>query len=234
MSGTGDTEAQAAQAQESTEPDQTNPTDQAIIEATLRLAASRGWRSIALAEIAAASEVSMATLYARFPSKAAILSGFMRHIDRQVLADCQVEVIPDETARDRLFDVMMRRFDALRPFKDGIAAMVAEPDRSPEMLLTGLGSLRRSMAWMLEAAHISSDGLLGRARVKALAGAHGLVMRVWLTDETDDMSQTMAALDKQLRRLDQLAGLVEQGCGWRRRYMGASPPSQSGADAAPA
>ena len=43
------------------------------------------------------------------------------------------EAIADEPARDRLFDVMMRRFDAMASQKKGIAAVVAEMRRGTQI-----------------------------------------------------------------------------------------------------
>ena len=51
-----------------------------------------------------------------FPSKGAILGAFSRMIDRQVLEGTSDD-LAGEPARERLFDVFMRRIDALTPYK---------------------------------------------------------------------------------------------------------------------
>src|SRR5262249_57107167 len=101
---------------------QSKPEDvpQRIRAAALNLAAERGWAGLALADIAAAAELSLADLYEVHPSKAAILEAFSRDIDRQVLA--ARDEGSGEAARDRLFDVLMKRFDAPAPYPGGLAA----------------------------------------------------------------------------------------------------------------
>ena len=60
----------------------------------------------------------------------------------------------------------------------------------------------RSLAWMLEVAGIGSGGFSGSARVKGLAVVYAATFATWLRDETEDMSKTMAALDRNLARAE--------------------------------
>ncbi len=61
------------------------------------------------------------------------------------------------------------------------------------------------MAAMLEAARLSAGGLRGLVRAKALGLAYLATMRVFLGDDSPDLAATMAALDRNLRRLDRVA-----------------------------
>jgi AcrR family transcriptional regulator len=175
-----------------------------IIEAALRLAAARGWSNLALADIAAAASLSLADLYAVFPSKAAILAGFMRDIDHQVLARMELPG-EAESARDRLFDVLMKRFDALTPYRDGVAAIARDARRDPSLAIAGAWPLLGSMAVMLETAGIPSSGMAGLLRTEALSAIYLATLRDWLRDETTDKARTMAALDGRLRRAERWA-----------------------------
>ena len=175
-----------------------------VVECALTLAAERGWRRVSLGDIAAAARLSLAELYRLYPSRAAILAAFVRQIDAAVLSEGEAE---GATARERLFDLLMRRFEALRPHKAGVEAILRDCGSDPLALLCGGPRLKRSMGWMLEAAGVPSHGLLGLARAKGLAVVYLATMRSWFADDTADMSRTMAALDKHLRRAESLAGL---------------------------
>ena len=87
-----------------------------LIETALRLAAERGWKDLSLAEIAEAAGLPMSKVYPVYRSKRQILEGLSRMVDAEVLAGHDAEDM-EGSARDRLFDVMMRRFDALQPYK---------------------------------------------------------------------------------------------------------------------
>ena len=179
---------------------------EAILDAALDLAATKSWRHTSLADIAGAAGVSLAEIRAHYSSKPAIVAAITRRIDAAVLAGDQPE-LAGEPARDRLFDVMMRRFDAMAPNREAIRSILGAAPADPVAALSGACTLACSMAWMLEAARIGSSGFSGLLRIKGLALIYLPVLRVWLEDESDDMARTMAALDRRLGQADRLMTL---------------------------
>ena len=176
---------------------------QAIIESALTLAASRGWARVGLGDIAEAAGVSLAELRAEFSSKAAIVAAYFANIDREVLAARDLEMA-GRPATERLFDVLMKRFDLLNAHREGAVAIVRSTPPDLEAMLCASLALRRSMRWMLEAADLSSAGLRGQLRVKALCALYLSMLRVWLHDDSEDMARTMAVLDRRLKRLNRM------------------------------
>jgi len=175
-----------------------SPRDRAI-DALMALAAEKPWVDISLSEVAARAELSLAQLRDAFPSKGAILGGFSRRIDRMVL-DGTTEDLAGESAKDRLFDVLMRRFDALKPYKAALDNIETWAVRDP-LALVELNRLAiNSMRYMLEAAGVSSEGPLGPVKLQGLVVAWTRTLRVWLADESEDTARTMSALDKALER----------------------------------
>jgi AcrR family transcriptional regulator len=172
-----------------------------IIEAAMARIAEDGWRHVSLAAIAKAAGLPILRVYRTFPSKAAILRGLTRRIDEAVLAT-PVEGEPDERPRDRIFDLLMRRFDALQPYKPALAKLRRElPFDPPAALVTGAGLLH-SMAWMLEAAGMSATGIGGIVAVRLTAAAYLMAQRVWIGDDSPDLAPTMAELDRRLRGIE--------------------------------
>jgi AcrR family transcriptional regulator len=174
-----------------------------VIEVAFALAAERGWRDLALADIAAEAKVPMADLYALYRSKQAILAAFSRQVDNAMLAEADA---PEGPAKDRLFDLLMRRFDELDPHKAGLTRIAEDTGRDPLSLVCSLARLDRSMAATLEAAGLSTSGLRGLLRIKGLTAIYLAGLRAWLRDDSDDKAKTMAALDRALTRVDRLAG----------------------------
>ena len=195
-----------------------------VVDAALELAAERGWRHVALADIAAEAGVKLADVHAHYRTRSAILAAFRRRIDARVLTavDGKGE---GETARDRLFEVIMARFDALAPYKAGVESILRDSACDPLAVACGAPALMCSMAWMLEAAGIPSAGPGGRLRAKGLAVLYAATLRVWLADDTPDLARTMAALDRNLVRAERLARLV-----WRDRRT--APPPEPEPEAA--
>jgi AcrR family transcriptional regulator len=192
-----------------------------IVDAALALAARDGWSGVSLAAIAAEAGVSVLQLYAVFRSKTAILDAFHRRIDEAALVGADADEA--ERPRDRLFDIIMRRFDALNPHKEAVAAIARSAALDPLAALCGLPALINSMGWMLETAAVSASGWVGRARTKLLLGIYLSVLRVWLADDSADMSRTMAALDFRLRHAERWLGLADDPRGARKTPTAATP-----------
>ena len=172
-----------------------------IIDAALPRIASDGWRHLSLATIADAAGLPILRVYRTFGSKQAILRGLYRRIDEAALAQ-PPPAEPGERPRDRLFDLLMRRFDALGPYKVALEVLRRELPRDPVTILCCGAWLLRSMRWMLEAADISTGGLRGTLAIKLTATAYLSTMRVWHRDDSPDYARTMAALDARLRRIE--------------------------------
>jgi AcrR family transcriptional regulator len=192
----------------------------AIIDAALTLAAAQGWRELSLAQIAKAANLPLAEVYALFPSKQAILEGYLTRIDGAVLAGGEPD-LAGETSHDRLFDVIMRRFETLAPHRAAVRAILHDSRHDPLAALCGMRGFLRSMSAMLEAAGIASDGFSGLLRAQGLGVVYVQTLRVWLSDDTPDSSRTMAALDRNLRRAEAWCGGLRRRP-WRRG--GEAPP----------
>ena len=176
--------------------------DTALIASALTLAGAEGWRSVSVAAAARAADLPLATARVRFPNKSSVLLGFGRMADELTLEDAADE----GPVRDRLFDLLMRRFDALQAQRAGILAVMRALPFDPCTAVMLAMATRRSMRWMLEAAGASTTGASGELRVKGLMAVWLWAMRAWERDESEDLTATMAALDTALARAEQAAG----------------------------
>jgi len=186
------------------------PVSDTALDAFLGLIAEKGFAAVALRDVAEAAGLGVADLYRVYPHKVALVAAFTARIDAEVLAGTPTRNDPEETARDRLFDVMMRRYDALRPHRAALGAIRRAGTRDPLLALALGPALRRSMAAMLEAASVPSDGLGGALRQNGLLAIHYAVSRVFDRDETADLSKTMAALDSRLKMAERWAQFFDK------------------------
>jgi AcrR family transcriptional regulator len=186
------------------------PAPEAALDAFLGLVADKGFEAVALRDVAQAAGLGLADLYRLYPDKVALVAAFTARVDAEVLAGTPGQSDPEETARDRLFDTMMRRYDALRPHKAALRAIRLGARRDPMLALALAPALRRSMAAMLEAAGVPSDGLAGALRQNGLLALHYAVSRVFGQDDTGDLSKTMAALDGRLKIAEKWSQLFDK------------------------
>jgi len=184
---------------------------QKIIDAFMGLLAVRPIENIGFADIAARAGVSLAELRDEFNSALGILAAHTKAIDRKVLAGSSADM-EDESPRERLFDVLMRRIEALTDYKAAVRSLLrsAQSDAPLALALNGMGV--RSMQWMLTAADIDASGTRGAIRAQGLAVLYSRVLRVWLRDEDEGLARTMAALDRQLARGQRWAGFLDGLC----------------------
>jgi ubiquinone biosynthesis protein COQ9 len=183
--------------------------DTALVTAVMAEAGLRGWRGTSVVEAARDAGLDLARVRTRFPAKLTVLIRFGTMADQAALSDA----VTTGAVKDRLFDMIMRRFDVLQAHRAGILSVLDAAALDPALGLF-LGRLSsRSMAWLLEGAGLSAAGLRGVLRAQGLLAVWLWSVRTWREDETADLSATMTALDKALDQAGQLA-----------RYIGDDPP----------
>lgn len=194
----------------------------AVVKAVLDMAAGGRWPGAAVADIAAEAGLSPAQTMAHLPCPQAALRLIAAEADRRVLNSADAEPADAAApAKDRLFDVMMRRFDALQDMRGGVLALTDAALRDPAAAALTASRAPRSMALMLETAGISSAGPLGALRVKGLIVAYARAFCAWRKDDSPDMAAAMAALDAALSRGE---AVMQKICAPLRRRADAEPP----------
>jgi len=180
-----------------------------IVSALMELAADTPFDEISLQEICAKAGVTLAELREYFPSKGAIIASFSRHIDQIVLKNIS-SPHEDESSKDRLFDILMARLDAMKPHRAALKNILNWAKRDPSAALALNQMAANSQRFMLEAAGISTAGPIGVLKIQGLVITFARVMEVWFDDEGEDMGKTMAALDRALERGGKMVGRAEQ------------------------
>ncbi|MGH6912424.1 MAG: TetR family transcriptional regulator, partial [Geminicoccales bacterium] len=171
--------------------------------------AERGWAGFALAGLAERAGTSLLEVHRQLAGRRAVLGALSRRIDEAMLGfeRAELEGLPP---RDRVFELIMRRLDALAPFRAGLRRLAREAPCHPATALLTACRIDRSMRWLQEAAELPTSGLRSRLRRRALGAVYLQALRVWFRDESVDLAKTMAELDRQLRRIEPVAGLRER------------------------
>jgi AcrR family transcriptional regulator len=180
------------------------PLKERAVNAALDLASRMGWDMITMADIADKAHATLAELADVFDDKTDVLVAYGRQIDKKVLTLC-ANPDPSMSERDRLFDILMERFDVLNGNRAAVVSILKSFAFDPKQAVISLPHLGRSMAWMLEAAGIDTSGIKGAVRVAGLTIVYLNATRHWMTDDSADLSKTMAALDRSLNRAEQCA-----------------------------
>jgi ubiquinone biosynthesis protein COQ9 len=189
-----------------------------VIAAAFRLAETRPWGDITLLDIADAANVRLTDLKAVTSTKSDLIAAFMTAVD-----DAVVQAAPKRDAtqpvRDRLFEVIMGRFDLLAPYKVALQSMTAATRFDPQLIQP----FYASQHWMLQAAGVDTEGAHGAVRMLGLGSLYAAVFQVWLADEDPGMAATMAALDRRLRRGEQTLTTIDDACSGVMRFASNLP-----------
>lgn len=180
----------------------------AIIAALMELAAERRWEDISMTDVATSAGLTLSDFRDFFPSKGAILGAFSRMMDKIVL-DGTTGDLAAEPAKERLFDVLMRRLDAMAPYREGLQGVMEWARRDPLSAAALNQAALNSMRFMLEAADISAEGPVGTIKMQGLVLAWARVLEVWFRDDDPAYARTMAALDRELTRGEKLVARAE-------------------------
>jgi AcrR family transcriptional regulator len=175
------------------------------------LLAEHSFEDIGLAEVAGRARIKLSQLRTEFGSTLAILGAHIKDIDRAVLDGGDAD-IAEETPRDRLFDVLMRRLEALAPHKEAVRSIMRSARRNPGLALALNAMAVRSQKWMLEAAGIGASSPRGALRAQGAALMFARVMTVWIDDDEEGLDRTMAALDRGLASAERWDGFVGDLC----------------------
>jgi len=181
------------------------------IDALMALLAEHSFDEIGLAEVAGRAGLKLSALRAEFGSTLAIVAAHIKDIDRAVLAGGSGDMA-EEPARERLFDVLMRRLEALAPYKEAVHSLLRSARRHPSLALALNAMAVRSQRWMLEAAGIGASGAKGALRAQGAALMFARVLSVWFDDDEPGLDRTMAALGRGLASAERWAGFLDDLC----------------------
>ena len=181
------------------------------VDALMSLLSEHSFEQIGLAEVAGRAGIKLSQLRAEFGSTLAILGAHIKEIDRVVLAGGDSDMA-EEPARQRLFDVLMRRLEALAPYRDAVRSIMRSARRNPGLAFALNAMAVRSQRWMLEAAGIGTAGPRGALRAQGAAFMFARVLSVWIDDDEEGLDRTMAALDRGLASAERWAGFLDDLC----------------------
>ena len=188
-----------------------------LLVLAFEIIAATGWCGFTFTELAERSNLSMTDVRKSFSGRAALLDALNQRLDQAMLAvdSDDMEGLPP---KDRVFELMMSRLEAMAPMRAGLCRLIEDVRFDPGLIAMTACRLDRSLAWLQDAAGLSHGhgpsplkDFRRRLQRRLLGAVYLQALNVWSSDESPDLAKTMASLDKQLRRIESLAGLAPRG-----------------------
>ncbi|MDE1900509.1 MAG: TetR family transcriptional regulator [Alphaproteobacteria bacterium] len=180
--------------------------DARIAAAALRLAAAKGWERVTLDAVARAAKMPVAGLRARLVTVNALVPMIAKAIDHEAFV--AVGAGGAGPLHDRLFDLLMARFDILQKHRQAIESMesAARHDRALACVL--MRAVMDGAYRVIDAARVDSISPPRAVVAMGLVAIYAYAFCAWRADDSRDMAKTMAALDKALRWAGKTVALV--------------------------
>ncbi|WP_340691741.1 hypothetical protein [Hyphomonas sp.] len=184
--------------------------------AALDLAATKPWSELTLGEIAAKAGLTLNDFHG-VATRDTLAGAVDAHFDRAMSAEA---IATDDLPRERLFEVIMLRFEAMEDYRDGLKSLLRYRETQPSILLRLPATRAASARWALASAGLDDDsGAPLGLKVLGIAFVIARTERAWRKETSGDFALTMAALDKSLRA-------AEERMGWVSRFTGKSATQQ--------
>lgn len=172
-----------------------SPAEQQLCQTALDLLGKQGWETTTLAQITEACGKNPPSVQLR--SKSDLIPLIVGWMDQQATPrDSFDTAIPIE---DRLFDLLMLRFEAMLPYKKGICAIAEACRRTPDLAGPMYTAQKRAMTnALLHAGSEKSHTAVFALQTHLLLGIYNYVFLVWERESSPQMDQTMARLNNTL------------------------------------
>jgi hypothetical protein len=155
------------------------------------------WEELPLRRIAQAADIELAECLESRIDKARVREQLERRLDR-AMVDAGGETSESERRRDRLFDAVMARFEAMEADRAAWTNILMSEQADASGLLARTARRARSAHWALEAAGVAGTRAANSLQTAWLTGVIARTQDSWLQDGPD-LSRTMRALDGALQ-----------------------------------
>ena len=100
------------------------------------------------------------------------------------MLDLELAELDGMTPRERVFELVMRRLDAMAPYKDGLRTIAREVPRDPALLLAAGCNVGRLSRRLLDAAEAADPPAIAAVARRVIGAIYVRTFKVWLEDET--------------------------------------------------
>ncbi|MGI9492158.1 MAG: TetR family transcriptional regulator [Geminicoccaceae bacterium] len=190
-------------------PKKTTESSKDLLVIAFEVIAETGWSDFSFNDLADRAGLSFSEIRGFFKSKSAILDALNLRLDEAMLAVDRGE-LSDLPMRDRVFELMMSRLEAMAPLRAGVLRLSKDARQDSELVIMTACRLDRSMGWLQDAAGLRSGGVHSRLQQHILTALYLKTLNSWFADDGADLAKTMASLDKDLRRIESFAGLANR------------------------
>lgn len=184
-----------------------SPETTRLVTSALRLIASHGWQNLTIDACAKAAKIKPALAHNLCKRPVDLIPLIAACVDDQAFAPFGKI---SGSAHDRLFDLIMARFDIMQKHRQAFAAMATAARHDRALAVALLRCTPDSGYRLIEAAHLPPPQPPRPVLAAGIIAVYAWAFRAWQSDTSRDMAKVMAATDRALKWADKAAKLIPQ------------------------
>ena len=130
-------------------------------------------------------------------------------IDLRVEKDFDFKSLEDSSTKDNLFELIMLRLDYMQPYKNSLKKIIVSISKSPSMLKSVSENVSDSLDFYLELTKAYDNSYFDLFKKKTILLIYSYIFKVWLDDNSEELSRTMSELDKVLSLSEKVANRIK-------------------------
>tara|TARA_Y100001934_G_scaffold228246_1_gene274493 strand:- start:142 stop:732 length:591 start_codon:yes stop_codon:yes gene_type:complete len=177
----------------------------AFLNKAFEVIESKGYQSLSPDLILKDMGISAKDIPFSLSSKEDVMVLFEEHITDQLIQIAPELFDGSETTKEKLFELMMERFDLMEPYKTGLHEIFKTLPMNPILVLKSIPHFRDMVRSILQLADIDISCPTSEIKIIGFTYIYLRSCKNWFEDESVDKGKTMAALDKHLTFAEQIA-----------------------------
>jgi len=157
-----------------------------------------GWEEFSIEKLSTRESIPLNDLKLYFKCKYSIVDKFSRMIDKNIESKLRIQDFKDSSKKDILFELIMMRFDEMEEFKSSLAKVLDASKNKPLLISIITKNVMNTMDFFLELSNSYNNYAFDVLKKNFLFIIYSITFKTWLSDNTNDLSKTMAELDKLL------------------------------------
>ena len=178
------------------------------IKLAFKLIEEIGWNNFSLEKLAKKESIKIEDLNFFFKDETELIENFSEMIDEQVIKEVDLNEFNQNSVKDNIFELIMVRFEKLDPYKKSLDILLKELKYKPKILNKLTKKIFNSLDLFLEISNAKSNYVFDFLKLNIMFIIYGYTFKIWLQDDSEDMSKTMAEVDKWLSEAEGYANKV--------------------------
>ena len=180
-----------------------------LIDASFKIIEDKGWDNFTLKKLSEKKNLDINSINQLLRSKKHLLKEFSKMIDFKVEKEFSFEDLHDSSTKDNLFELIMLRLEYMQPYKAALKSIIFSIKKQPGMLRSVSNNVLDSLDFYLELTKAYDKSFFDLFKKKSILLIYSYIFKIWLDDNTEELSKTMSELDKLLTFSERLANNIK-------------------------